>query len=56
MKRDCGFYVCFALILSCIVTQTVSAAELSSIKIQFVPDKLLAGQIIQLNADFRTSN
>jgi hypothetical protein len=50
MKRDCGFCVCFALILSCIITQTASAAELSSIKIQFVPDKLLAGQIIQLNA------
>jgi hypothetical protein len=50
MKNICGFCVCFALILSCIITQTASAAELSSIKIQFVPDKLLAGQIIQLNA------
>jgi hypothetical protein len=50
MKRDCGFRVGFALILSCMVTHMASAAQLSSIKIQFVPDKLLAGQAIQLNA------
>jgi hypothetical protein len=50
MKRDCGFCTNFVLILSCVVTQTASAAELTSIRIQPTPDKLLAGQVIQLNA------